>query len=639
MKIRSLLPILIIGICGVIAYSNTFDVPFQFDDISNIQADPLIQRTEFLFAPSTFCSRVDPQSMDAYICTVFKRRYITYLSFAADYAVHGPDVRGYHIVNLGIHSLNGLLVYFLVMLTLKTPFLKESLLSKQGKSLAILTSLLFVSHPIQTEAITYITQRLASLATLFYLLSLVCYVKTRLSASTMAHRCLYTLSLVSAVLAMKTKEIAFTLPVIIAIWEFAFFQGTMRTRLRHLLALLLTSLIIPLEMISIHKPLHEILNEISSASRVQTTMSRMDYLLTQFPVVLTYVRLIFLPVNQNLDYDFPVYHSFLVPRVYGSLVVLGAIFGLGVYLWRRSRNGEPSLRLISIGIVWFFVTLSVESGLVPIVDVIFEHRLYLSSVGAFLAIASGAVLVKEKLALKWKSGGKTFSVICAVIIISLTGLTLKRNTVWQDGFTLWTDVIKKSPLKGRGYNNLGGYFKEKGQYGEAIDLFQKALERDPKELRASFNLGLIYLDFRQFNNAAVQFSKALEINPKAAYIYNNRGNVYGELKQYGKAIEDYSQAIALHPYDADYYFNRGVTRVKTKQYGEAIADLSEAIKLNPEHSSAFLQRGLTTYLVSGDLAPALQDLKWACQLGNRMGCEFLGSALKEGKERGGTKVQ
>jgi Tfp pilus assembly protein PilF len=513
---------------------------------------------------------------------------------------------------------------------LETPLLKESLLLKQGRSLALLTSLLFVSHPVQTGAITYITQRFASLATLFYLLSLIGYVKARLSGSPMAHRCLYALSLVSAVLAMKTKEIALTLPVIVAIWEFAFFKGTMRTRLRHLIPLLLTALIIPLEVISIHKPFNEMLNAIGSASRLQTTMSRLDYLLTQFPVILTYIRLIFLPVNQNLDYDFPVYHSFLIPRVYGSFVVLGAIFGFGLYLWRRSRNGEPGLKLIAIGIIWFFVTLSVESSLIPIVDVIFEHRLYLPSVGAFLAIAAAAVLLKQKLEFKGKAGGKTFFIICAMIIILLAGATLKRNTVWQDGFTLWADVIKKSPGKARGYNNLGNYFKEKGRYGEAIDLYRKALERDPKQLTACFNVGLIYFELRQFNNAADTFSRALEINPKASYIYNNRGNAYGELQQYGKAIQDYAQAIALHPYDADYYFNRGVTRMKIKQYGKAIADFSEAIALNPEHSSAFLQRGLTTYMLSGDLAPALRDLRRACQLGNKIGCEFLGSALEHG---------
>ncbi len=375
------------------------------------------------------------------------------------------------------------------------------------------------------------------------------------------------------------------------------------------------------------------MDEIGSASRVKTAMPRLDYLLTQFPVILTYIRLIFFPVNQNLDYDFPVYHSFFIPRVYGSFAVLGVIFGLGIYFWRRGRKGEPSLKLISIGITWFFVTLSVESGVIPIVDVIFEHRVYLPSAGAFLSIATGAVLLKRKLAFRWKAADKTLSVISVVIIISLTAATLNRNTVWQDDFTLWGDVIKKSPDKARGYNNLGNDFRVSGRYEQAVDLLKKALERDPKDLKAYFDLGLIYVDLRQFDKAKENFSRALAINPKAAYLYNNRGNVYGELRQYGKAIEDYSRAIALYPYDADYYFNRGVERVRTKEYEKAIADFSEAIELNPEHSSALLQRGMTVYLVSGDMSHALQDFRKACQFGSRMACDVLRSGLQEGGKR------
>lgn len=220
----------------IFSYSNTFNSPFQWDEGKFIAENPIVKDLSYFFEPSK------AKGFEFY--GGIKSRYIGYLTFALNYKIHGTDVSGYHIFNLLIHILNAMLVYFLVVLTFRTPFLSNLSLRPRsigGSNLiALLSALLFVSHPIQTEAVTYIFQRLASLVTFFYLLPIVLYIKWRIASYSplplwegvrgrvrwgrVIPLLLYLLSLISAILAMKTKENAFTLPLVIMIYEFFFLK-------------------------------------------------------------------------------------------------------------------------------------------------------------------------------------------------------------------------------------------------------------------------------------------------------------------------------------------------------------------------------------------------------------------------------
>ncbi|HXX57700.1 MAG TPA: hypothetical protein VEI96_06840, partial [Thermodesulfovibrionales bacterium] len=390
--------LLLIAVVGLAAYSNCFSVPFVFDDDFNIVHNPVIRVLDHFFT-----------SLKGYDFN--PRRYIGYLSFALNYRIGGLDVAGYHGVNVAIHIGNAMLLYLLVLLTFRTPYFAHSSLEdgccqpKDSGSagpdafpvpvfIAFFASLLFAAHPVQTQAVTYIVQRFTSLATLFYLLSLVFYIKGRLkSQGAKSPLLFYCLSLVLALCAMKTKEMAWTLPVIIILYEVLFFESPLRRRLLYLLPVLLTLLIIPVSIVNTDKSLGEVLSDLSEKTRVQSEISREDYFMTEMRVIVTYIRLIFFPVNQNLDYDYPVSYSFFTPPVFFSFLLLAAIFGAAVYLLYRSRKaeGKAYYRLIAFGILWFFTGLSIESSVIPIADVIFEHRLYLPAVGAFIAIATSLV--------------------------------------------------------------------------------------------------------------------------------------------------------------------------------------------------------------------------------------------------------
>jgi hypothetical protein len=357
---KPILHILLITAVGILAYSNTFNVPFHLDDYDAIVDNPMITDLNY-FVESSKAKEFTKDFAGSYRYNLFKQRYIGSLTFALNYKFHGLNITGYHIISLLIHIVNALLVYCLIILTLRTPLLRNSDSNCHSHLMALLGALFFISHPIQTQAVTYITQRYASLATLFCLVSITMYIQSRLTHSEEITERLkskrkfrlavyYFLSIISAVLAMKTKEMAFTLPVIIALYEVMFFEGRLKSRILYLIPFLLTMLIIPLTLIGIDKPLEDLIGDVSETTKGQANLSRLDYLFTQFRVIVTYIRLLFLPINQALIYDYPIYYSFFDPNVILSFLFLSVILGLGVYLLYRSRSAYLYSRLIAFGI-------------------------------------------------------------------------------------------------------------------------------------------------------------------------------------------------------------------------------------------------------------------------------------------------
>ncbi|MCK4839691.1 MAG: hypothetical protein KAS94_12890, partial [Desulfobulbaceae bacterium] len=365
--------LLLVIFLGILGYSNTLTVPFVFDDIPNIVENPIVTNLDYYVTPS---KAKDDKGLMEYPLLI--NRYIGSLTFALNYKVHGLDVTGYHIVNLLIHLINSVLIYcfiHLIFIALASVTGGDNpLFLKHVSTIALFSSLLFVTHPIQTQAVTYIVQRFASLATMFYLLTMTMYAKARLTINavnsnsqgkTIRIRALvyYLISLLAAVLAMKTKEIAFTLPVMIVLYEFLFFKEETKNRILYLVPFILTMLIIPATLIYIVG----LDGGTGTATRLATDMPRLDYLFTEFRVIITYIRLIFFPVSQNLDYDYPLYHSLFDPEVLLSFLALFVICSTVIYSFWRYRKTQPLTRVIFFGTVWFFATLSVESSIIPIV--------------------------------------------------------------------------------------------------------------------------------------------------------------------------------------------------------------------------------------------------------------------------------
>jgi tetratricopeptide (TPR) repeat protein len=603
--------ILIIVVLGILIYSNTFNVPFAFDDTTNIY-DSVIKDVHHI---------IDPLN-------IYSNRLIGQLTFALNYKMHGLNVAGYHVFNLFVHLLNALLVYWLIMLTFRTPYaaacLQKDVLktSDSYRWIPLFSALLFVSHPVQTQAVTYIVQRFASLSTLFYLISLVTYIKARGSESSKKARyAFFAASIISAVLAMRTKEIAFTLPVMVFLYEFMFFRGDIRKRMLYLLPLLpllLTMLIIPLSMMLTQSGSTgaRVIDELTKMAG-SADVSRWDYLNTQFPVIVTYIRLLFFPIHQNLDYDYPIYRTFFTPPVFLSLLVLLGVFCWGIYLLYRSYKSDQanccSCRLIAFGIFWFFVTLSVESSIIPIVDVIFEHRLYLPSVGFSMAFISGMVFIYVRLANRTKVAAKVFMPVMILVVISLSLTAYARNMVWSEEVTLWEDVVKKSPHKARPHYNLGAAYQEQGRLDDAVKEYKMAINLEPDFVKAHHNMGLAYERQGRLDDSIKEYQTAIKLKPDYPIIHSNLGVAYQKQGRLDDAIKEFQTAINLAPDYADAHNNLGAAYQEQGRLDDAIKEFQTAINLAPDNANAHFNLGLV-YQKQGRLDDSIKEYQTAINL-------------------------
>ncbi|MFH0732308.1 MAG: hypothetical protein V2A72_05245 [Candidatus Omnitrophota bacterium] len=283
----SILAIALLIVTGTVIYSNTFHSPFQFDDEVNIYDNFAIRNISDLKA----------------IWNFFPTRFITYLSISFNYHLGRFNVLGYHIFNLFIHLSSAITIWWLAAIILQTPALRDNKISAHSDTIALFTGLIFVSHPIQTQAVTYIIQRTASLAALLYILSLAFYIKSRLSQyekdKSRIRFFYYALSFIALVTAMFSKEMTITLPLMILLSELFFFRGRV-TDWKPVIPFFAALLIIPVTMaatksVDFHKM--RLMREPGPG------ILPLNYLLTQFRVIVTYIKLLLVPVNQNLDYD------------------------------------------------------------------------------------------------------------------------------------------------------------------------------------------------------------------------------------------------------------------------------------------------------------------------------------------------
>jgi hypothetical protein len=621
---RHLPPILLILLGGTIVYANTFHVPFLLDDHLWITLNEITKNLENFY-----------KDLTAYNAN--PNRFVSQLTLAINFHFSGFNVTGYHAVNLVIHLLTALLVYTLVYLTFFTPYFQvqetktsginswiqdvshhSSTFSLQSSVyLPSFTALLFVVHPVQTQAVTYIVQRTTSLATLFYLLSLVLYIQARLSIENSEFRIqnsrkktfrqgiksraksgmLLAGSVLAAVLAMRTKEISFTLPLAIGLYEVFFFHGPWGRRLLYLLPILVTLPIVPMTTFTVHPSIHNLIEEVGDQTASPSGMSPLHYLFTQFRVIVTYLRLLVLPVNQNLDYDYPVYTTFFTPPVFLSFLLLAAIFSLAVLLFRRTRwagtgkvkaktgsvkrqgkafsrqsrpepqlqpdpqSSSPCLRLIAFGILWFFLTLAVESSLVPLQDVIAEHRLYLPSIGAAITFSTFFFMLIRKIFRQHA----ILSISTVLIIIIVFGVaTFQRNNVWGSAVGLWEDVVSKSPNKARSLNNLGQALNDAGRPDEAIPILSRVLAMTRDYDRANFNLARSYMLFGLYRAAIPLLQNTIRISPDFKGAYSDLAAALIKEKRYNEAIlllEKNLDSLGEMP---EVRFNLGVAYLSTK---------------------------------------------------------------------------
>jgi len=625
---RTAICLAVIALLGILIYANTFSVPFVFDDQANIVNNDGVRDLHGLINGSGF------------------QRFVGMLSFMANYRLNGFDVTGYHIFNLTVHLLNALMVFALISLTLRMPVFRKLRTGESGALnpatvIPLFAALIFVAHPIQTQAVTYIVQRLASLATFFYLLALLAYIKSRLLSRaggldaeedhgpglnsrasdrnsilriplvgriSRSRGFFYGVALVSAVLAAGTKEIAFTLPAVLALWEFSFCAGELKKRITRLLPFLAVMVIVPLSHVSGNSTMLEVKGELPPPPA-------QEYLMTQFRVIVTYLRLLVFPQGQNLDYDYPIYNSLSNLNVFISLLFLLLIAAGGImcYFYSSRQRGRPLLWLTGFGIFWFFITLSVESSVIRIPDLIFEHRLYLPSIGFIIATVSGLEIAAMVVAKRIPWINKALVVFLALVVGIFAAATLSRNNVWRQNITIWEDTVSKSPGKARPHNNLGTLYQANGELDRAEEQFRLAITSRPDYPEAHNNLGFVYELRGEPDKAEAEYNLALASKPDYAEAHNNLGIAFSNRGELDRAEAEYNLALASKPDYAEAHYNLGILYNQRGEFNKAEVEYRLALANSPDYENAWFNLGMN-YLDEKSPGEAVAALKKAVEI-------------------------
>lgn len=566
-----------IAILGALIYSNTLTAAFQFDDKLNIVDNLFIRNIGNLWPPSG-------------------SRWFGLLTFSLNYMVGGLNPVGYHLVNICIHVLTALSVYLFVLLTFRTPYFSvktNNVISSRWFAFAC--ALVFVAHPIQTQAVTYIVQRFASLATLLFILSLDLYVAARLIAGSLPSGksrynrnviLLYASAFLAALASIKTKENAFTLPFVILMYDLTFMSDLsgMSNIIKNRWRLVVSLSVILLAAASLAVYSYD-LQSLFYKFRATNEITRHDYLITQFRVIVTYIRILFVPLNQTIDHHFKVYNNVFEPAVFASLTLILLLLCLAGYLLKISRNRGSYLRLVAFGIFWFFITLSIESSIIPIIDVMFEHRLYLPSIGVVIAVVAMFAFVCDKPGLSRLCSRKYASCILAAVVVALSCTAYLRNNVWRSELSLWSDAIAKKPFNPRAYNMVGIYYQDNSRIFEAIHYFRKALEVDHSYAEARSNLGNAYIHTGRVDDGLNELMITAKSNRFDAIdtgiLYYNIGKGLFLKGMTDQAIENLNKSLYAMPNEASVYFLLGQV-YKTKNMTEKSATFFEiAHNLNP----------------------------------------------------------
>lgn len=537
----------IITLAGVLAYRNAFGTPFIFDDITQILENTKIQSLQW---PWAFIEN--------------NRRPLLYASLALNFHSGAFNPFTYHVFNLRVHILAGIMLFFLVRKTLLLPVIKSGL-RDNANLLALASAVLWLLHPVHTQAVTYIIQRAESLMGLFFLSAMYCssqYLTSKRSFWLVAAG-------ISALLAGLTKEVTLVLPLMVLFYDRTFISKDFRTAWkdhRPLYTALSFTLAVMIYLYLTTKP-----EERLTAGFGMQGMSPLVYLINQPAVILHYAGLTLWPHDLVFDYEWPPVTQLhvLLPSI---VVLLSWVIVLAV-AYRRYRG-------FSFLLLSFLVLLLPSSSVIPLKDLIFEYRLYLSL--SCWAVASVLVLhfLTERF-VNQRNRKAFFVVFVAAIALILGGLTYQRNKIYADEETVWHDVIRKQPFNARAFNNLGEYLMRHGRDEEAKPYFLQALALNTSYPDVYVNLATV-VGKEGHPEEAIEYAKqALALDPHFPVAENNWGSALSQMGRYSEAIPHFEKALELGFVKAGVLQNLGVAYANSGQPFKAVTALKKALDLSP----------------------------------------------------------
>ena len=564
-KAQIITVILLISALTFLLYANVIHGEFQFDDDKGIADNIRIKDL------GNFFKTTSPFSV------LTSGRPVTDLTFALNYHFGRLDPIGYHIVNILLHIAVSILVYFFIKKTLLLSNFRHSF---SPEKIALFISAVFAVHPINTQAVSYISQRAEVLSALFYLASLLLFIKAVEQKSFLRISSFYLPAAAAFLLSLSSKTTAVSLPFVLLTYDYWFFpERSLNKRIKFYGPLIACVLVFSIFYISRLGMSQEI-----GFSIREITLSQ--YLLTQFRVILTYMKLLLVPVSQNLDYDYQISKSLFEVRTLLPAIFIFCLIALS-FIFRKKHQ------LISFGILWFFLLLAPTSSVIPVTDVIYEHRVYLASIGFFLSICFSGLWLLEIAGKRYFNKTKNvIAVLIAVFLIaSFSYATQRRNEVWKTRLGLWSDVAAKSSGKPRAHFNLGHALLEKGRYPEAIQEFNMTLkcDNDGSVNRADVlaQIGAALIQMNMLDDAISVFREGLKLSPAHLAILNNLTIALIEKDLTDQALLYAEMALMAYPSNGDINHTIGEIYLKKGAFSKARQYFIRAIEINPDVPSRY----------------------------------------------------
>jgi len=559
----------------VVAYGSTFAVPFLFDDYLSIPENTTIR---------SFATAWLPPSGDG--LTVSGRPLLN-LTLALNHAISGNAVWSYHLVNLLIHVAAGGVLFDVVRRTLLQPRLAGRF-GQDAVPIAAVAAQLWLLHPLQTEAVTYLIQRAESLAGLMYLLTLWAFVRATTPGAT---RGWLIGTWVLCLLGMAAKETMVTAPVMILLYDRVFLAESWREvwqrRGRLHLALFATWLLLAGLLINTGNR--------GGSVGFDGTISAGTYALTQVGAVMHYLRLAFCPYPLVFDYGTVVAGGWR--EVAGSALILFPL--LGATLWALARN-----RPLGYLGAFFFVVLAPTSSFVPVqTQTMTEHRMY-------LALAAVTVLVAVLLYRAWGQRGLFVGCFLAVV---LGGVTIARNQDYRTEVGIWEDAANKYPQNARAFTILGTIYQKLNRFDEALEVLLHATQIAPDNAEAWNNLGSVRIARGEWDLAIAAFRRSLELKPDIAFVRSNLGMVLNRSGRPEEAIPELEAALRRDPAIDSTRRYLAALLVQRKRPAEAAAHFAIYLRNQPDDAKVHLTYA-GVLLNLGRAPEAIQEFDTALRL-------------------------
>ena len=551
---------------GTVIYSNTLHVPFYLDDNRNIR-NPALELTELSVG----------SVMQAGFEGTLKKRPVSNITFAVNRFLDGYNVTGYHLVNIAVHISAAIFLFLLFHATLSLPVNQEKTL--KFPALAFIAALIWLVHPLATQSVTYIVQRMNSMASMFYVLSLLFYVWGRVKQEEKGKKSgifFFVGSFVSGLLALGSKEIAVTLPFFIALYEWYFFQDLDLQWLRRKVPWIIGLFLLLLACVFFYTNGHPL--QYLSADCAGRDFTMQERLLTQPRVVVHYMSLLLFPHPSRLllDYNFPLSHSLLQPV--STIISLGALGGMllaSFFLARRER-------LLSFCLLWFLGNLVIESSVICL-EMIFEHRTYLPSMFFFLLMT---VLLYRLL--------RRAPVIVAVslLLVAVLGVwTVQRNMVWADPVAFWTDCLQNDPDNPRAHSNLGNAYFYAGDPEKAKQHYRRALDLEPEFRWAQDNIGVACEQLGDLACAEAAYREMIRLEPRYGEAYNRLARLLEKQGKLAEALQEYEQALEYAPEIRRIHRNAGRVLLDLGRAEEAVGHLNAALHKQADDGETLVYLG------------------------------------------------